>query len=146
MSDSQAIVDREYEYRDAMIAGDLERLGALMEPEFYASLAVVGEGVHTFQRENFLAIVRDFHYDSLEIQNIQVRVFGNSAVSTLRWVQRATWGGANRDGDFTMTSIWAKRDSRWCMTSRHVSRPSPLLDDPPWDRYRIDGAAPRPDQ
>lgn len=135
MSESQAIMDREHEYRDAIIAGDLERLGAMLEPEFYASLAVAGEGARTFQRESFLAAVRDFHYESLEIENIQVRVFGNSAVSTLRWVQQASWGGANRDGDFTMTSIWVKREGRWTMTSRHVSRPSPLLEEPPWDRY-----------
>jgi len=55
-----------------------------------------------------------FHYESREISDLRVRIFGNNAaVVTGRSVQKGTENGKDYSGDYRFTRVYVKQDGRW---------------------------------
>jgi ketosteroid isomerase-like protein len=55
-----------------------------------------------------------FHYESREISDLKVRVYGNNtAVVTGRSVQKGTENGKDYSGDYRFTRVYVKQNGRW---------------------------------
>ena len=54
-----------------------------------------------------------FKYDSREISDLNVRVFGDAAVVTGRANQRGAENGKDYSGDYWFTRVYVKRGERW---------------------------------
>lgn len=55
-----------------------------------------------------------FHYDSREISDLKVRVYGsNTAVVTGRSMQKGTENGKDYSGDYLFTRVYVKQNGRW---------------------------------
>ena len=55
-----------------------------------------------------------FHYDSREIADLKVRVYGsNTAVVTGRSMQKGTENGKDYSGDYLFTRVYVKQNGRW---------------------------------
>jgi hypothetical protein len=52
-------------------------------------------------------------YDSIEISDVMVRVYGNTAVVTARAAVKGTDLGEEFDGSYRFTRIWVRRSGRW---------------------------------
>src|ERR1035441_6178477 len=54
-----------------------------------------------------------FHYDSREISELNVRVYGNFAVVTGRSNQKGRENGKDYSGDYRFTRVYARQGVRW---------------------------------
>ena len=54
-----------------------------------------------------------FHYDSREISDLKVRVYGNTAVVTGRSIQKGKENGKDYSGDYRFTRVYVTQDGRW---------------------------------
>ena len=54
-----------------------------------------------------------FHYESREISDLNVRVYGDMAVVTGRSVQKGMENGKDYSGDYRFTRVYVKEKGRW---------------------------------
>jgi len=54
-----------------------------------------------------------FHYESREISDLRVRVYGDTAVVTGRSVQKGMENGKDYSGDYWFTRVYVKQKDRW---------------------------------
>jgi ketosteroid isomerase-like protein len=54
-----------------------------------------------------------FKYQSREISDLNVRVYGDAAVVTGRSIQKGTENGKDYSGDYWFTRVYAKQSGRW---------------------------------
>ena len=54
-----------------------------------------------------------FKYQSREISDLNVRVYGKAAVVTGRSIQKGTENGKDYSGDYWFTRVYAKQGGRW---------------------------------
>lgn len=59
---------------------------------------------------------------SYNVEKIAVRVYGTTAVATVRYKQQAMIGGLPSNGDFIATNVWVKHGKRWQAVSQHISQ------------------------
>jgi ketosteroid isomerase-like protein len=105
------ILKIEEERNQAIVRGDgaaLERLTA----EDYSFITLRGE-LRTKQEivQGFKS--GSFHYESRQISDLIVRVYGNTAVVTGRSNQKGREDGKDYSGDYRFTRVYVKQDGRW---------------------------------
>lgn len=54
-----------------------------------------------------------FHYESRQIFDLRVRVYGNKAVVTGRSVQKGMENGKDYSGDYWFTRVYVKQSDQW---------------------------------
>jgi ketosteroid isomerase-like protein len=54
-----------------------------------------------------------FHYESRQISDLKVRVYGDTAVVTGRSVQKGMENGKDYSGDYRFTRVYVKERGRW---------------------------------
>jgi|SRR5215468_2354620 len=54
-----------------------------------------------------------FKYDSREISDLKIRVYGNTAVVTGRSTQKGRENGKDYNGDYRFTRVYVKQNGRW---------------------------------
>jgi ketosteroid isomerase-like protein len=54
-----------------------------------------------------------FHYESREISDLKVRIYGDTAVVTGRSVQKGRENGKDYSGDYWFTRVYIKQKGRW---------------------------------
>lgn len=54
-----------------------------------------------------------FHYESRQISDLKVRVYGNTAVVTGRSIQKGMENGKDYSGDYRFTRVYVKQNGRW---------------------------------
>jgi ketosteroid isomerase-like protein len=54
-------------------------------------------------------------------QDLKVRVYGNTAVSSYRMLAEATFEGVEIKRELCITNVWMKRDERWQIVARHTA-------------------------
>ena len=54
-----------------------------------------------------------FHYDSRQISDLKVRVYGDTAVVTGQSVQKGMENGKDYSGDYRFTRVYVKEKGRW---------------------------------
>jgi ketosteroid isomerase-like protein len=55
-------------------------------------------------------------------EDVQVRIFGDTVVTSYRVRAKAEHEGVKIDETFRMSNVWLKRDGRWQVAARHVAR------------------------
>ena len=98
------------EWVKAIVRADAETLGRIMADDFYFTYPLEGDDKAQF--------ISDITSGDLKIQHIareqlNVRVFGNTAVLTAR--DSATWlyHGRELAGQYKIMSVFSERDGRW---------------------------------
>ena len=72
-----------------------------------------------------LAGIPNYTIESYSVSEISARVFGDTAMMTLRAEARGTYQGTDVSGDFRETIVWVKREGRWQMVASQVTRLAP---------------------
>ena len=66
-----------------------------------------------------------FHYDSRQISDLNVRVYGDTAVVTGRSIQTGRENGKDYSGDYRFTRVYVKRDRQWRTVALQTTRIQP---------------------
>ena len=94
----------------AMMRGDARQLERVMAEDFYFTYPLEGD-----DKAQFIADVTsgDLKIAHITREQINVRVFGNTAVLTAR--DSATWlyHGRELSGHYKILSVFTERDGRW---------------------------------
>jgi ketosteroid isomerase-like protein len=64
----------------------------------------------------------DLKFESSTVDDLKVRVFGDTAIVTGRTTDKGQYKGQDISGQYRFTDIFVKRNGRWQSVSTHVSR------------------------
>lgn len=108
----------------ALVRGDLATLDRL-EADDWVGIDPAG---NTTTKRASLEAIRGGHYRATLFQcdDISVRLFGETAIVSVRSTVQATYDGIDCSGIYRFTEVWIKRRGRWQCVASHSSRlPSP---------------------
>jgi len=105
------ILELEKERNQAILRGDAVALERMTSDDYTfitlrGELRTKAEIVQGFKSGSF-------HYDSREISDLKVRVYGNTAVVTGRSIQKGKENGKDYSGDYRFTRVYVTQDGRW---------------------------------
>jgi len=105
------ILQIERERNRAIISGDAAALDRMTSDDYTfvtlrGELRTKPEIIQGFKSGSF-------HYDSRQISELNVRVYGNTAVVTGRSNQKGRENGRDYSGDYRFTRVYARQGGRW---------------------------------
>ena len=107
------------EWMEAVQEHDLPRLEELLGREF----SVAG-AVGALDRDEWLELASGpYEIDQFAFEEIEVELYGSTAVLQSRYRQTARLGDRDLSGTYLITDVWVRRDGRWQVVRRH-STPS----------------------
>jgi hypothetical protein len=111
------LIDLSHEWMRAVQANDRVRLETILGREF----SVVG-AVGEVDREQWLENASGpYAVDEFAYEEIEVEVYGDTAVLSSRYRQTAQLDGRDLSGSFLVTDVWVRRDGRWQAVRRHAT-------------------------
>jgi ketosteroid isomerase-like protein len=111
----------EEEWSNAIRAQDVAKLEQFLRPEYTLTVARAGKLGHTdraswLQNAASIYVLHEFRF-----AEIVVREYGDVAVVSSRYTQRATVDGRDRSGESFLTDIWVKTGDRWQVSARYAT-------------------------
>lgn len=96
---------------EAVLHGDVSALDRMTSDD-YTFVTLRGE-MRTKQEILKGFASGSFHYDSRQIFDLKVRVYGDTAVVTGRSVQRGMENGKDYSGNYWFTRVYVKQSGQW---------------------------------
>ncbi|HWO00704.1 MAG TPA: nuclear transport factor 2 family protein [Blastocatellia bacterium] len=116
----QEILDLEERLRQAEMRVDLAALDAFFAEEVMVTAPigiVVDKAACTSEFERAASL----KVEAYDKEDINVRVFGDTAVTSYRVHAKAEHEGTSIDHRFRITNVWLKREGRWQVVARHTA-------------------------
>jgi ketosteroid isomerase-like protein len=116
----QELRQLEREWDGAIVRKDTATLDRILSDDFVYidSVGGINPKADIIQGlKNSEAVIEPF-----ETEDVVVRVYGNTAILTGRFTQKATYKGQTFTGQFRYTDVYVKRENRWQAVSAHASR------------------------
>ena len=111
------ILARENEWMDAWRRRDRPLAESILGDEFTLVSSLGGE---LFSKAQWLeGAMGAIECESFQFDRLQVRDYGEIAVSISWYRQKASARGRDWSGEFRMTDVWCFREGRWQVVSRH---------------------------
>ena len=120
MNDVQAIAEIEQQIAKAWVARDQRVIETILAPDWSVT-DPTGQVLTKAQviRETFGSTER--RIDSMVIDDVHVRMFGDLAIATGRTQARGSYQGAEVSFVLRFTDVFARRDRRWQAVVSHGS-------------------------
>ncbi len=67
----------------------------------------------------------DLKFDSMEVSDLKVNVYGNTAVATGTNALKGTYKGQDISGTYRFTDTWAKRNGKWQVVASQGTKVQP---------------------
>jgi ketosteroid isomerase-like protein len=108
---------------DAWATAELRADTAFLERTLADDFIGVGPLGFMLTKQEWLARHQsgDLKYDSLELDEVTVRVYGEAAVVIGRQVQSAAYRGNSIPGQFRITLVFVHQQGQWRLASLHLS-------------------------
>ncbi len=107
---------------DAVLAHDRSALESLLANEFELRTARSG-GELTLRDEWLEAATTTYRLRSYRITHLTVRQFGETAVVSFFYEQRASFQGKDISGDFFIVDVWQETGNDWKIAARYCAGP-----------------------
>lgn len=80
--------------------------------------------VHSHSKNQVLENIKSgaWKVETVAIDNINVRVFGDAAFVTATQTEKSQFHGKDSGGRYQYTHVWVKRAGRWQVVAAHVTR------------------------
>jgi ketosteroid isomerase-like protein len=119
-TDRTELAHLEEEWMAAAQARDMERLEELVAPGF--RFTAVHLHPEPMTREQWMGAARDgYNITSFAFEEMEIDVFGDTAVVHSRYSQVASWEQNNVSNVFRLTDVWARGVKGWQVVARHSS-------------------------
>jgi ketosteroid isomerase-like protein len=113
----QVITRLEHEWVSAIVKKDTATLDRLLADDFSGAT-----DEQIYSKPDAIEDVQTGTHESLELDNIKVRVFGDAAVVTMGQTEKSRHGDADFSGHYLFTDVWAKKNGQWVAVASHGSR------------------------
>jgi ketosteroid isomerase-like protein len=119
-SEETAVLKAEHEWVDAALKGDVNAFSSLMSDEYLALLT----GARIRDKAAWVAGLQagTTTYRSVDLSNLKVRLYGNTAVVFGDYSQVATSGGKDNSASGKYLDVWVKRGGHWQVVASSFSR------------------------
>ncbi len=119
-SDRSELARLEEEWMSAMQARNMDRLEELVADGFRFTAVHLNPDPMT--REQWMGAAREgYTITSFAFEEMEVDVFGDTAVIHSRFSQIASWDQNNLTNVFRLTDVWARSTNGWQVVARHSS-------------------------
>jgi ketosteroid isomerase-like protein len=124
VADSRELIQAlECEWRDALCAGDFDRLRTLVHSRFVL-IGTRSTGPFELSREEWLDAIQKRELVSIELSVSDAVVFPQMMVGTVEARWRVKYFGGEIDDCVVLTDVWVYDEGRWQVVRRHSS-PAP---------------------
>jgi ketosteroid isomerase-like protein len=119
----QVVAKLERDWADAIVKGDVATIDRILADDFsYTNW----EGTVMTKAEHLEGIrSKVYKVESINLENLKVRVFGDAAVVTVGQVEKSQWKGKDNSGHYLFTDIYAKRNGKWQIVAGHGCKVEP---------------------
>lgn len=119
-SDIDAVLRAEHEWVDVTLKGDADAFASFMADDYHALLT----GARVRDKATWVAGVRagTTTYQSVNLSNLRVQLYGDTAVVFGDYTQRGISGGRDNSATGKYVNTWIKRNGRWLVVSSGFSR------------------------
>ena len=116
---SQALIDVENKWVDALVKNDAAALGAI----FADTYADTDEQSHRSNKQEVLAVVKsgDLKIESIKLADMKVDVYGDAAVVTGSATQAGNYKGQALTAKIIFTDTFVKKNGKWMAVASHRS-------------------------
>jgi ketosteroid isomerase-like protein len=121
LPDSQKeLIAMEHRWIDATIKGDADAFASFMADQYVA----VVSNARIRDKATWVEGVRSggLKYESVELRNLKVRLYGDTAIVTGEYTQKATSNGQDYSARGAYVTTWLKRNDRWQAIASGFSR------------------------
>ena len=117
----QAVRDLEHKYSDAVMRQDVAAVGNLLADDFVATSSR-GEMRDKAKEIEDINPSPDFKMEGFSLDDIEVRLFSETAIVTGRSTLRVAFKGQSNRSAFRYTRVYVKRDGRWQVVAQQLTR------------------------
>ncbi len=121
----QLIEALENEWRDALCSKDMDRLRALVHPDFVL-IGTRSSGPFTMGRDEWLDAIQRRDVDNIELDIRNATVLDQVMVGTIEAKWRLKYMGRVIEDCVLLTDVWVLDEGRWRALRRH-STPAPCV-------------------
>jgi uncharacterized protein (TIGR02246 family) len=117
--DTEKLVALADAWSEAIVSDDADRIAEYMTEDW-----VIVSWTGVTARDDFLAYVRSGALGHSRMEGVgerRVRVYGDTAVLTVRVVSTAQFGGEDIDADEWTTDVFVRRDGTWRCALTHIT-------------------------
>jgi ketosteroid isomerase-like protein len=116
--DTQQMITRlEREWVAAILAKDTAAIERLLADDFVGTT-----NDQKYFKEDAVADVKTGTHESLELNDIEVRVFGDTAIATMSQNEKSRHEKEDFSGKYLFTNVWVKTGGEWRAVASHGSR------------------------
>jgi ketosteroid isomerase-like protein len=110
----------------AIKSQDRASLEPFLRPEYSLTVARAGKPLGFTDRAEWLRnATTTYVIHEFQFHEIVVREYGDTAVVSSRYTQKATVNGRSRESEAFLTDIWVKTGSAWQVSARYSSQLNP---------------------
>ena len=114
---TKAITDLENEWVTAIVKKDTGTIDRLLADDFSGTT-----DDQIYSKADAIEDVKSGTHESLDLDNIKVRLFGDTAVVTMGQNEKSRHGNTDFTGHYLFTDVWAKKNGQWFAVASHGSR------------------------
>jgi len=115
---TEAVITRlEHEWVSAIVKKDTAAISRLLADDFSGTT-----DDQIYSKADAIDDVKNGTHESLELDNINVRLFSDTAVVTMGQTEKSRHGDADFSGHYLFTDVWAKKNGEWIAVASHGSR------------------------
>jgi ketosteroid isomerase-like protein len=116
-SDEETIIALERKWAEAIVNRDMATLNEIIAPDF-SGTSWSGD---TYSKEKAMNDIefRVFVAESLNLEDIKVSIFGDTAVVSMIQVEKSKYDNFDCSGRYGYNDVWVKRDGRWQAVSSY---------------------------
>jgi len=119
-TDRQELARLEQEWMAVMQARDRERLEELVADGF--RFTAIHLHPEPMTREQWMgAAMEGYTITTFAFEEMEIDLFGDTAVIHARYSQIASYGTVNLSNVFRLTDVWARTNGHWQVVARHSS-------------------------
>jgi len=117
----------EAQWNDCILRRDIECAGSFLAEDYFLMIDIEGQPLVKVPRDLWLKNLAGYYIEAMSIDETHISVYGDTAVATLRYSQKAhTAGNRYITGNFMLTDVWIKTAKGWKIAQRNSCRAEKL--------------------
>jgi ketosteroid isomerase-like protein len=116
----EELLELEKAFAQAIVSNDLEGIGRLVTDDWI----IIDPNGEIVDRTRFFEVIKSgaLTHETMESEDLRVRVYGESAVVTAVARTKGTFMGQDFSTQERATDVFVKRDGRWQCVLTHLTR------------------------
>jgi ketosteroid isomerase-like protein len=107
----------EEQWVQAIVGKDAATIDRLLADDFVGTT-----NDRRYVKQDALTDVKEGTHDLLRLDDVQVRIFGDTAIVDVDQTEKSRHGEDDFSGSYMFTNVWVKRDGVWRAVASHGSR------------------------